>query len=260
METIFTEGITDTKQSPLRASNDVHASNDNDRLTAGSAHPTLPRDAVARIFQAARSVTSGGARKQDWRLVFERPLAPWVEPLTGLTGSDDPLAQVELRFPTQQAAVAYAERQGLAYVVQNDGRSGRDADERRLSRRKHAFSDATLDRIGLKPLQDSYGCALAQTSEDDASNRDQPTLGAAAMAIVNDPERSLDDKRSILMNWAWNKYLNDQATIEGASENDHTSRLREVELALLALEKQAAQAHAAEPKTPELARATQHAA
>ena len=35
----------------------------------------------------------------------------------GWTGGDDPLTQVELRFPTLESAVAYARRQGLTYVV-----------------------------------------------------------------------------------------------------------------------------------------------
>ena len=36
----------------------------------------------------------------------------------GWTGSDDTLAQVELTFPSAAAAVAYARRQGLRYLLQ----------------------------------------------------------------------------------------------------------------------------------------------
>jgi hypothetical protein len=35
----------------------------------------------------------------------------------GWTASDNPFAQIRLRFPTLTAAVAYAERQGLDYRV-----------------------------------------------------------------------------------------------------------------------------------------------
>jgi hypothetical protein len=63
-------------------------------------------------------MTSGKARTRGWRLVFERRSAPYVEPLMGWTADDDPLAAVELSFPTLRAAVHYAERQGLPYVVQ----------------------------------------------------------------------------------------------------------------------------------------------
>lgn len=79
----------------------------------------FPTDAVARIFRAGRSATtSGKARSKNWRLIFERRSAPYVEPLMGWTGDDDPLATVELAFPTLRAAVDYAERQRLQYVVQ----------------------------------------------------------------------------------------------------------------------------------------------
>jgi hypothetical protein len=82
----------------------------------------FPRDAVARIFRAGRSaMTSGKARGKHWRLIFERRSAPYVEPLMGWTGDDDPLATVELSFSTLRAAVDYAERQGLPYVVQAGG-------------------------------------------------------------------------------------------------------------------------------------------
>jgi hypothetical protein len=36
----------------------------------------------------------------------------------GWTADDDPLATIELSFPTLRAAVRYAERQRLPYVVQ----------------------------------------------------------------------------------------------------------------------------------------------
>jgi hypothetical protein len=85
---------------------------------------TFPSDAVGRIFRPSRSaMTSGRARTREWKLVFERRTPPFIEPLMGWTGGCDTLAQVELTFPTRQAAVAYAERQGLAYVVESQPRS-----------------------------------------------------------------------------------------------------------------------------------------
>jgi hypothetical protein len=35
----------------------------------------------------------------------------------GYTGGSDTLTQVELRFPSRDAAIAYAERQKLNYVI-----------------------------------------------------------------------------------------------------------------------------------------------
>lgn len=91
------------------------SANDNrgqETLTFGCS--VVPADAVARIFTAGRSVmTSGKARRKDWRLVFDRRSAPDIEPLMGWTSADDTLTQLDLSFPTLEAAVAYAERQGF---------------------------------------------------------------------------------------------------------------------------------------------------
>jgi len=73
---------------------------------------------MAVIYKPARSaMTSGKARTRDWKLRFEPRSCPFIEPLMGWTGSDDTLAQVELTFPSAAAAVAYARRQGLRYIL-----------------------------------------------------------------------------------------------------------------------------------------------
>ena len=78
----------------------------------------FPSNAVARIFRPTRSViTAGKARTRHWILRFERRTPPFIDPLMGWTGGDDTLTQIELGFRTLDSAVAYAERQGLAYVV-----------------------------------------------------------------------------------------------------------------------------------------------
>ncbi len=202
-------------------------------LTVGRS--LFPSDAVARIFKPGRSaMTSGKARTKDWRLVFERRTAPYIEPLMGWTGGDDTLTQVELNFPTLETAIAYAERQGLAYAVERGDQSN-PADGRDLAHRRRAFSDATLNRLGLGTLQESYGQAMAANCG--ASIAAAPETDTGAMSVANDPNLTLDDKRSILMNWAWDAYLIDQAIGERTPENGCRSRLHEVELALLALEK-----------------------
>jgi hypothetical protein len=60
-------------------------------------------------------MTSGRARTKSWLLTFERRTVPYIEPLMGWTAGDDPLTQIELRFPTLESAIAYAKRQGLSY-------------------------------------------------------------------------------------------------------------------------------------------------
>lgn len=92
----------------------------------------FPEDAMAVIYKPARSaMTSGKARTRDWKLRFEPRSCPFIEPLMGWTGSDDTLAQVELTFPSAAAAVAYARRQGLRYLLQGaddpDTRPGSNA-------------------------------------------------------------------------------------------------------------------------------------
>jgi ETC complex I subunit conserved region len=73
---------------------------------------------TARIFQPARSATqSGTGRSQDWILEFERAEPRDVDPLMGWIGSGDTSGQVRLTFPSKDEAVAYAERNGLAFTV-----------------------------------------------------------------------------------------------------------------------------------------------
>ncbi len=212
-------------------------SNDNRRAPLAMGRSPFPQDAVARIDKPSRSVTtSGKAGTKGWRLTFERRKAPFIEPLMGWTGGDDTLAQVKLDFPTRDSAIRYAERQGLRYTVQSA--EGQENRKRRATRSARAFSDATLTKLGLKDLQENYGRAI-----DDAANRNDPSgpeTWASPLDVVRDRTLSLDAKRSILINWAWTEYLIDQATNEGMPENGRPSRLDEVEQALLALEREAA--------------------
>ena len=74
---------------------------------------------VARIFKPARTaMQSGQARTRDWVLEHEAASARAIDPLMGWTGSGDTQAQVRLKFDTKEEAVAYAERNGLPYVVE----------------------------------------------------------------------------------------------------------------------------------------------
>ena len=73
---------------------------------------------TARIYQRPKNaMQSGKARTDRWTLEFEPAEAKRADPLTGWAGSGDTRDQVRLGFPTCDAAVAYAEREGLAYAV-----------------------------------------------------------------------------------------------------------------------------------------------
>lgn len=74
--------------------------------------------ATARIYQRPKNaMQSGRARTDQWMLEFEPGEAQRPDPLTGWAGSGDTRNQLRLRFPTLEAATAYAEREGIAYHV-----------------------------------------------------------------------------------------------------------------------------------------------
>jgi hypothetical protein len=73
---------------------------------------------AARIYQQPKNaMQSGKARTRQWVLEFEQMEARRADPLTGWAGSGDTQHQVVLTFPTVEAAKAYAEREGIAYIV-----------------------------------------------------------------------------------------------------------------------------------------------
>ena len=73
---------------------------------------------LAKIYQPSRSaMQSGQANTRDWVLEFVPADAKWIDPLMGWTGSDDMNSQVQLRFETQEAAIAYAEKNGIAFEL-----------------------------------------------------------------------------------------------------------------------------------------------
>ena len=74
---------------------------------------------AARIFRPAKSaMQSGQARSKEWVLEHEANAPRTIDPLMGWTSSADTRAQVQLSFDTLEEAVAYAERNGIAYRVE----------------------------------------------------------------------------------------------------------------------------------------------
>lgn len=73
---------------------------------------------VARIYRPAKSaMQSGLGRSKTWVLEFEPDSAREVEPLMGWTSSADMNSQLRLEFDSKEEAVAYAEKNGLAYTL-----------------------------------------------------------------------------------------------------------------------------------------------
>ena len=74
---------------------------------------------LARITCPAKTATqSGKAKSQRWLLQFELDAPREIDPLMGWTSSGDMNQQVKLWFDTKDEAIAYAERKGLAYSVE----------------------------------------------------------------------------------------------------------------------------------------------
>jgi len=73
----------------------------------------------ARIYRPAKTaMQSGTAKTHDWVLEYAADSAREVDPLMGWTSSTDTQSQVRLRFPTREAAVAYAAENGITATVQ----------------------------------------------------------------------------------------------------------------------------------------------
>jgi hypothetical protein len=73
---------------------------------------------TARIFQPARSAMQSGEAKDNWLLEYEPEKPQEIEPLMGWTSSSDMRSQVKLKFDSKEEAIAYAERSGIAYRVE----------------------------------------------------------------------------------------------------------------------------------------------
>jgi hypothetical protein len=94
----------------------------------------------ARIFRPAKTaMQSGRAGTEKWVLEFAPAARREADPLMGWTSSDDTRRQLRLRFETKEEAVAYAEREGIPYVVE-------EAQERKLQLKAYA-DNFRFDRL-----------------------------------------------------------------------------------------------------------------
>ena len=73
---------------------------------------------AARIYKPAQTaMQSGPARAKEWLLEYEPESPREIDPLMGWTSSRDMKSQISLAFDTKDEAVAYAERNGIPYRV-----------------------------------------------------------------------------------------------------------------------------------------------
>ncbi len=75
----------------------------------------------AVIYRPAKtSMQSGRANTRSWILEHEQDAARRPDPLMGWQGGTSTESQIKLKFNTCEAAIAYADKQGIAYTVLPD--------------------------------------------------------------------------------------------------------------------------------------------
>src|SRR5215471_6017614 len=88
---------------------------------------------IARIYKPAKTaMQSGFANTKAWVLDYEPEQPRAVEPLMGWTSSGDMRQQLRLRFASAEEAIAYCERQGIAYQL---------AEAKTVARKPLSYSD-----------------------------------------------------------------------------------------------------------------------
>jgi hypothetical protein len=74
--------------------------------------------ALARIYVPSKTaMQSGRAQTLTWLLEYEPVTPRSPDPLMGWSSAPDTLNEVQMRFPTREEAVAFAEEHGLDYTV-----------------------------------------------------------------------------------------------------------------------------------------------
>ena len=74
---------------------------------------------TARIYRPTKSATQSGAgRTKRWHFVYTPATPRGHDPLMGWVSSDDMKSQIRLTFDTKEEAVAYADRNSIAYVIE----------------------------------------------------------------------------------------------------------------------------------------------
>jgi ETC complex I subunit conserved region len=74
---------------------------------------------LARIYSPARTASQSGKGKTGvWLLEYVPEKPKSIDPLMGYTSSSDMLAQVKLKFDSKEGAIAYAEKNGIPFRVE----------------------------------------------------------------------------------------------------------------------------------------------
>jgi len=72
---------------------------------------------LVRIFKPAKTaMQSGWGNTREW-VIESEPMRKEIDPLMGWTSSRDTMGQVKLYFASKEEAIAYAEKQGWQYTI-----------------------------------------------------------------------------------------------------------------------------------------------
>lgn len=72
----------------------------------------------ARIYRPAKTaMQSGTAKTKVWLLEMLSPDKMPTDPLMGWTSMPDTLREIKMKFPTKDAAIAYAQKNRIAFEV-----------------------------------------------------------------------------------------------------------------------------------------------
>ncbi|WP_439272600.1 ETC complex I subunit [Pseudochrobactrum sp. HB0163] len=88
---------------------------------------------VARIYRPTKTaMQSGKAKTETWVLEYEPEVARKIEPLMGYTSSRDMKSQIRINFENLEDALAYVQKYGIPYRVQ---------EPKEARRRKISYTD-----------------------------------------------------------------------------------------------------------------------
>ncbi len=142
----------------------------------------------------------------------------------GWLESTDPLQQVNLRFPTAEAAIGYCRRHGLEFEVHAGAGAAPYGSDTAAD--PPSMSAAKRPEKLLAPLTPAEAEALYLSPQ---------AIYRTPAAIVADPSLTTAQKRRILRSWEWDEYLLEVEATE-APVREHVSRLDEVRTALACLD------------------------
>jgi hypothetical protein len=71
-----------------------------------------------RIYKPAKNaMQSGRANTESWVLEYEPATPRRPEPIMGWTSANDTLGEVHMKFESREAAIAFAQKEGMDYTV-----------------------------------------------------------------------------------------------------------------------------------------------